>query len=209
MIVLDTIEGFKPVNGFVLVGNPTKTDKIGSLLIDTSYKPEDHVEIINEVIAVPGTAKCSEWETDMQLQVGDKVWVSRLTIMKAEKIYVGEITYLKVPYESIILAKRGEEIIMLNGYVLLEPIQKAKIKSDLIILAPSKEEHQDRGIVRYMGIPNKRYTDETQSDDCDISIGDRVLLGRKYNPKLESSYHENIGNYLVAQRRYVIAKLED
>jgi len=209
MIILDTIEGVKPTNGHVIIGNPTKTNKIGSLLIDTSWKPEDHVEIINEVIAVPLTAKCSEWETEMQLKVGDKVWVNRLTIIKAEKIQVGETTYLKVPYEMIILAKRGDEIIMLNGYVLLEPIHKAQIKSDTIILAPNKEEHQDRGIVRYMGIPNKRYTDEILSDDCEISIGDRVLLSRKYNPKLESSYHESIGNYLVVQRRHMIAKLEN
>jgi co-chaperonin GroES (HSP10) len=216
MITLDTIEGFKPLNNFVLLGNPTSTEKIGGLFIDTTYKPEDHVEIINEVIAVPDHLKFNEWETEMQLKVGDKVWVNRLTILKAEKIYAGGVsgtTYLHVPYEKIILAKRGDEIIMLNGNILLEPILKDQLKSDTIILLPQfaqVEEYQDRGIVRFIGIPNKRYTEEHHSDDdINISIGDKVLLGRKYNSKLESSYHEEIGNYLITQRRYIIAKMED
>ena len=72
MITLDTIEGFKPLNNFVLLGNPTSTEKIGGLFIDTTYKPEDHVEIINEVIAVPDHLKFNEWETEMQLKVMDK-----------------------------------------------------------------------------------------------------------------------------------------
>ncbi len=209
MILLDTIEGFKPLNNFVLLGNPTSTEKIGGLFIDTTYKPEDHVEIINEVMAVPERLKFNEWETEMQLKVGDTVLVNYLAIMKAEKVYVGSNIYLNVPYEKIILAKRGDEIIMLNGYVLLEPIYIEQLKSDTIIFLPSKQdEHKDRGIVRFFGIPNKRYTEEHHTDDGTINIGDKVLLDHGYFSKLERGYRPTIGDYWVVQRRNIVAAFD-
>ncbi len=208
MITLDTIEGFKPLNNFVLLGNPTSTEKIGGLFIDTTYKPEDHVEIINEVIAVPERLKFNEWETEMQLKVGDKVWVKRLTITKAEKVMVGEKAYLLVPYEDIILTKRGDDLVMLNGYVLIEPVLEETQQSGIIILLQTAKQASKRGIVRHMGIPNKRYTDESHTDEIDIKIGDMVGLKHGYNSKLESSYHQTIGDYWVVQRRNIVATFD-
>ena len=160
MITIDTIEGFKPLNNFVLLGNPTSTEKIGGLFIDTTYKPEDHVEIINEVIAVPERLKFNEWETEMQLKVGDKVWVNYLSIIKGERVQVGGEVYVLVPYEKIILTKRGDDLVMLNGYVLIEPVLEETQQSGIIILLKQAKQASQRGYVRHMGIPNKRYTDE-------------------------------------------------
>ena len=208
MITLTTIEGFKPLNNFVLLGNPTSTESIGNLYIDTSYKPEDHVEIINEVMAVPDRLKFNEWETEMQLKVGDKVWVSYLSIIKGERVQVGDSVYVLVPYEKIILTKREDEIVMLNGYVLLEPVTEEVKQSGLIILLKTAKQASKRGIVRYIGPSNKRYTDENHSDDIDIKIGDMIGLKHGYHSKLESQYHQTIGDYWVVQRRDIVAAFD-
>jgi len=208
MITLDTIEGFKPLNNFVLLGNPTSTEKIGGLFIDTTYKPEDHVEIINEVIAVPDHLKFNEWETEMQLKVGDKVWVNYLSIIKGERVQVGGEVYVLVPYEKIILTKRGDDIVMLNGYVLIEPVLEETQQSGIIILLKQAKQASQRGYVRHMGIPNKRYTDESHTDEIDIKLGDMVGLKHGYNSKLESSYHQTIGDYWVVQRRNIVAAFD-
>ena len=208
MITLDTIEGFKPLNNFVLLGNPTSTEKIGGLFIDTTYKPEDHVEIINEVIAVPDHLKFNEWETEMQLKVGDKVWVNYLSIIKGERVQVGGEVYVLVPYEKIILTKRGDELVMLNGYVLIEPVLEETQQSGIIILLKQAKQASQRGYVRHMGIPNKRYTDESHTDEIDIKLGDMVGLKHGYNSKLESSYHQTIGDYWVVQRRNIVAAFD-
>jgi len=240
MIILTTLEGFKPISNYVLVGNPTKTDTLKSgLYIDTTYKPEHHVEIINEVIAVPDRLSFKEWETEMELKVGDQVWVNYLSIMKGERVMVGDKTYILVPYEKIILAKRGDDIVMLNGYVLIEPVLEDggchrgdmsykelaelyasnpinsshdcigdDIMKDTLTIIPivKPKEFNDRGIVRYLGTPNKRYAEEHHSDDIDVNIGDMVVLQKGYYSKIESSYHAEIGNFLVTQRRRIVAK---
>ena len=208
MITLDTIEGFKPLNNFVLLGNPTSTEKIGGLFIDTTYKPEDHVEIINEVIAVPERLKFNEWETEMQLKVGDRVWVQYLSIIKGERVQVGGEVYVLVPYEKIILTKRGDDLVMLNGYVLIEPVLEETQQSGIIILLKQAKQASQRGYVRHMGIPNKRYTDESHTDEIDIKLGDMVGLKHGYNSKLESSYHQTIGDYWVVQRRNIVAAFD-
>ena len=208
MITIDTIEGFKPLNNFVLLGNPTSTEKIGGLFIDTTYKPEDHVEIINEVIAVPERLKFNEWETEMQLKVGDKVWVNYLSIIKGERVQVGGEVYVLVPYEKIILTKRGDDLVMLNGYVLIEPVLEETQQSGIIILLKQAKQASQRGYVRHMGIPNKRYTDESHTDEIDIKLGDMVGLKHGYNSKLESSYHQTIGDYWVVQRRNIVAAFD-
>jgi len=209
MIILTTHEGFKPISNYVLVGNPTKTDTLKSgLYIDTTYKPEHHVEIINEVIAVPERLKFTDWETEMELKVGDQVWVNYLAIMKGEKIMVGDQTYTLVPYEKIILAKRGEDIVMLNGYVLIEPVLEDAPESEIITLLKNTKQAAMRGYVRYMGTPNKRYSDELHTDEIGIKIGDMVGLRHGYHPKLESPYHQVIGDYYVVQRRNIVAAFD-
>jgi hypothetical protein len=71
-----------------------------------------------------------------------------------------------------VAARRGGEIIILNGYVLLEEVMEEK--KDNGIWSPVHK-LTDRGIIRFMG--SKREYDLPQlTDDIDIAIGDEVLL---------------------------------
>jgi co-chaperonin GroES (HSP10) len=159
-------------------------------------------------MAVPDHLKFNDWETEMELKVGDQVWVNYLAIIKGERVMVGDQTYILVPYEKIILTKKEDTIKMLNGYVLIEPVLEETLQSGIITLLKTTKQASMRGIVRHMGTPNKRYSDESHTDDIDIKIGDMVGLRHGYHSKLESSYHQVIGDYWVVQRRNIVAAFD-
>jgi hypothetical protein len=68
---------------------------------------------------------------------------------------------------------------MLNGYCLLEPVKIPPInKLDLI----DHGYYQDRGIVRYLGEPNRKYVNPTYHDNTDLKIGDLAFIQTGYTP---------------------------
>ena len=80
----------------------------------------------------------------------------------------------------MIAAKRGEEIIILNGFVLLEEVQEHK--SDVLSTISSID--RNKGIVRFMG-QKRIYPDGSlYTDDIDIEVGDTVLI-RKGTPDVK------------------------
>ena len=64
---------------------------------------------------------------------------------------------------------------MLNGYCLLKPIFT---KSDSPLAIEKETEDKSRGIVAYVGKPNKQYQRDEYQDMVDLQVGDEVL----YNP---------------------------
>jgi len=99
-----------------------------------------------------------------------------------------------------------EKTVMLNGYVLLEPLYKEN-KSSLAI-DKKGEIDKTRGIVRFVGKPNKEYLRDNYVDFVNLEVGDEVLLApntalwllerKKY---LSSFDGENL--YWVVQRRRI------
>jgi hypothetical protein len=208
----------KPTSNYVIVKPIQDTSVVGSLYIDTSWKPENHVQVINEVVAVPDKLKrlpidsngFMEWETPMELEVGDQVWVNYLAILKALEVDIEGEKCKLVPYSKIYFALRGEAVIALNGYVLVEPIPEPEIKTSLILKSEPKEKKTE-GIVRYFGMPNTRYFDPTTGDsveaeEVEISEGDHIVLKRGYYSKIENELHQSFGNYLIVHRRNIVGK---
>lgn len=136
------------------------------------------------------------WDVDMELQVGDRVWFNGLESSNAVEVVCEGTTYKLIPYQDIYCAKRStmenlrdffcdlvvfnegtlkrEEVIMPNGYVLLERVfleNKSK-------LAVSKQGEVDktRGIIRFIGRPPKEYQRKEYCDIKDLEVGDMVLL---------------------------------
>lgn len=211
----------QPINNYVIVKPIQDTSKVGLLYIDTSWKPENHVQVINEVVAVPNCLKrlpinhpaFMEWETSMELEVGDQVWVNYLAIMKAKEVEYEGQTCKIVPYSKIYFAMRERAVIALNGYVLIEPIQAPEIKSS-IILNQEPQEKKGEGIVRYFGTANTRYFDSATGDenndvDAVITDGYHVILKRGFYSKIENELHQSFGNYLIAQRRHIVGSFTD
>ena len=123
-----------------------------------------------------------DWDTDMELEIGDLVWFGIIESANCSEIVVGERLYKIIPYEDLYVAKRLnpprikgiDKIIPLNGFVLCQTLNRRKI-SDLDVIS---EGHIDttRCIVRFVGKPNKQYKVESYVDFEDLQPGDELLL---------------------------------
>ncbi|MFA6951229.1 MAG: co-chaperone GroES family protein [Lentimicrobiaceae bacterium] len=206
----------QPINNYVLLKPAVDTSvvstKFGNIYLDNTYNPEQFTPIVFEVLSVPRRLNYSlaidhtgymEWHTEMELQVGDLVWTYTLASLKATRI---DKNYL-IPYNQLVVAKRGEQIIPINGYLLLEPITESPaLTSMLIILEDKGTELKERGVVRYMGTPNSCYNKEGWHDQVDVHEGDTVILRKMAYSKVETSpFHQKLGNYLVCQRKDIFA----
>lgn len=221
---IDSLDDFKPFRNQVLVKPLTKNieRKTASgiwLVGDEEWNKAAHVDRMCEVVKVPdhlfftedNSVYSMEWETEMELQVGDVVWCEYLRIMYSERVHCQGQEYFLLFYGSIYVAKREEEIIPLNGYVLLERVYHP----DTVIGSHTikGEINKKQGIVRYVGSVNKRYKSKGISDEGteDIKPVDKVALRLDAEVMLEEECHAMFDNgkmYRVEQRKNIIAVIE-
>jgi hypothetical protein len=174
------------------------------------------------------------WDCDMELQIGDMVWFSVLESRNAVTVVCEGKGYKILPYRDCYCLKRSilvkseiwypkdneglylpnlsqrqdfyeEKVIMLNGFVLLEPIFLKNI-SPLAI--ENGEIDITRGIIRYAGKPNREYVQEQYFDFPVLENGDLVLFSPKTTPILleRNKYLAQFDGekpYFVVQRRRI------
>jgi hypothetical protein len=144
------------------------------------------------------------WKTRMMLKEGDEVWFTFISSSHASGFDIDGEMYLYIPYGDCLVAKRGEEVIPLNGYTLLSEVKKEEIS--FLYVADTDKVDTRRGIVRYVGEPNAEYRIDGISDDIDIEAGDLVQLKNGFTPfRLErQEYFADFGEMLwVVQRRNI------
>jgi hypothetical protein len=117
-----------------------------------------------------------DWETDLEVQKNDLVWFGIMASAGATELLCGGKVYKLIPYGELIVAKRGKEVIPLNGYTLCQTVNCKKI-SDLDVTSEDKID-KEKAIVRFTGSCNKRYKVATYVDHEDLRDGDLVLLDR-------------------------------
>ena len=194
---------------------------------ESETHPADIASVVGIVRKVPKHLTFGErdgdmtWETEMELIEGDTCWFNIIESKNSVEIVISDEIKSKVmriiPYQDVYCAKRdywidkwkdqrGTMPIMLNGYCLLEPVKIPPInKLDLI----DHGYYQDRGIVRYLGEPNKKYVNPTYHDNTDLKIGDLAFIQTGYTPfYLERrSYFacfEGVKQFFCVQRRRLI-----
>ena len=185
---------------------------------DTSSRPADLAEVSCIVYKLPTKLyfdpddhnNSMPWDCDMDLQVGDIVWTNIIEALNAVGMECEGKIYKLLPYQDLYCAKRDNEVIMLNGYVLCEQIYK----ESLSVLDVTTQDQIDTttGIVAYLGKQNRRYLNNELSDFEDLKVGDVVLFDKKYKPFLleRQKYASKFSQdklYWVVQRRRVVAKL--
>jgi co-chaperonin GroES (HSP10) len=114
-----------------------------------------------------------QWKTDMQVKVGDTVWFYAITSHSSEKLIYEGRKFILVNYQDLYIAKRGQDIICLNGNVLLKPIYKT-VKA---LEYEKKELDTTKAIVYKSGEINTDYKDQNVQDEPFIRDGMTVLLG--------------------------------
>lgn len=168
---------------------------------------------------IPGSMM---WKTPIQVTQGDIVWVNSNYLAQAEKrldtIEADGQLYYILPYESMYLKKTGDDVTMLNGFMLLEVIedtpewkQRAE-KAGLTVPNIGGDKYKDRfAIVRYIGDPVE-YLFNDRYDYPEIEAGDIVMLQYKINRRLEpgAKYFAKDGADLIVSRRCnVMAVMEN
>ena len=178
------------------------------------------IEMVSNLYFNPNDPLSLGNKTEMEVQKGDKVWALAIDSNMAYRFKVDNFYYKMIRYDGLTVAKRGEQIIPLNGWLLLDFVIE---KSSPLIVNPFKVKILDQGVVKYMGSKNSDYTINygksmsgalhkinNFSDDIDVKVGDRIqyelVRGERVGElKLESDYINTFGELLkLCQRRHVI-----
>jgi len=184
-IEIDSLDNFKllRINNRILVKPlyDTKNYKSKSGLYmtgDIEFEKADNSNRVGKVISLPDSVyfnpkspNTMDWKTTLQLQVGDIVWYDITEAWNSPVVICGGEEYYMVRYASCIVAKRGEEVICLNAFCLLDPIYDSP---DSTILSPKKTLNEWEAIVAYVGEPNERYLNPGYQDAIGVKKGDRV-----------------------------------
>ncbi len=192
------------------------------LYIDNTFEPEKHSVNYGKVLLLPdrlhysgiaGDNGAMEYDIDIEIQVGDIAYFHYLESGKIPK--EGRVVdhdgkrCAMVRYDRIFCVRRGNDIIMTNGWVLIEPVKETKIISDVIIVPDSIQAKfkAKEGIVAYCGTPVKAYAFRpTMGGDTDeIKPGDHILYSDFSNIPLEYGLHETMPKkYFRMQRKDII-----
>jgi hypothetical protein len=184
-------------------------------------------EYVRESEWVPKFPNTMPWDVRKQVKHDDIVFVNYYPLVRAFDandpevlIYSGDKTYFMLHYSDLYCVKNEDDVTMLNGFILLEPLPEEEDRrvselKKLGLWLPEKENERDRyAIIRYLGEPCMAYEDEKECgcDDDYYQLNDTVMMAMEYNRRLiQSEHHVNwFGkkNMMVSRRRNLIGIVE-
>lgn len=165
----------------------------------------------------------TSFDVDMELQPNDRVYFHY--IMHEECKEDGRIVEIDgescyfIPYDQLFCAKRAGDVIMLNGYILVEPIgyQEHELftASGIKFKLNDGENKPGYGKVRHVGSKCRGYLGyrEWFADTVDLNPGDYILFKKNSDVPLEWKYLETFDGqqeFFQMQRRdiYAVVKKE-
>lgn len=215
-----------------LTRNLDKKTKSGILVVsDGDFRPAMHTDRVSMVIKCPSrlyfsrtpynrrgnSTETMEWKTDMELEEGDLVWHDFMAVHNCPVITVSNKPgkeYKLINYSDIYVARRGKKVILLNGYVLCEPVKEVLGALDY------REDRESfiLGKVAYAGKPNQEYRSLKYSDARDVRQGD-IIIRRRITRRegeddrifLEDPLHATFNGgkrYFIVQRKDILGKIE-
>jgi co-chaperonin GroES (HSP10) len=153
-----------------------------------AFDPEGH--IYEKAEKLSETQK-ENWLSNFPLRENSTMKLQNLIEYKGEELFM-------VHYGHLIGIKRGEDIQMVGGQVLVEEFSKSEVdpKGAIILLNQDERELKGGGIVRAVGaaLPGKV--------DSGVKPGDRVHYEQKYAQQYELWGKE----YKVLSHRHLLAK---
>ena len=98
------------------------------------------------------------------------------------------VLYLRLPAISIVAAKRGDEVIALNGFVIAEPIAEEDIITESGLYLPAEEKPTKRA--RVVAVPKSRavFRDVDFFKGTEAKVGDIVRTEPHYQLPLDRTY---------------------
>lgn len=227
---LDSLDNVKPINNLVIVKpNPDNTSlKVGKgfiLYLATQYDPLRYATTTGVVVKVPdkldnfeiSSNASLQYDTDLEVQVGDTVIFHYLTrdanVRDGRILTINDEEYFQIRYDRLFCAIRNDEIIMLNGTLIVEA-DREELESEFLITQHTNKKSQTRGVVRYAGSPLKGYRDfpDDGGDLDEVAVGDHIIFRSVDALPLQNDTQQLIDRgktYYRMQRRDVLLKLEE
>jgi co-chaperonin GroES (HSP10) len=201
------------------------------MFIDISFDPQKFVATSGIVMDIPDmlmpdrfpdgshNPRGMEWDTEIEIQVGDKAFYQKYEALvalgrlanpsmatweeTASYRVVGDEIHIFIPYHSLYCVEREGELIMCNGYVLVEPVEQEIDLGLMKIPEMLKKNELHVGKVYCTGSYNKEYYRMKYMDTIGYGPGDIVLF-RKYNNVAHSDVVTGKDLYKI-QRRQIVA----
>jgi hypothetical protein len=158
------------------------------LYLDIRFEEYLNAQTAGEVIGVPDRLvynpkldNCLDWDTDMEIQIGDTVIFNYLAVKNARHMmHIMEDGVVCMPYDKIYTVIRNGEIICVNGFILVAP-EIEPIETFLEIPDTALHKSKQIGRVLYAGKPNRAYRMETlltghSGPDSPVESGSRVVF---------------------------------
>ena len=172
-------------SGIKLLGDPDMTSGLSELSEGEEMNMADHAprygEVVNicdelyfnkELYGTSSTPATLEWDTDIEVKVGDNVFFSYLYGAGGEHILYNDELYYLLSYDAVYAIKEEDHPVPINGFILFEAISEG-LKSDNIILPDFLNKDKiGVGLVRYLSKPNRDYVYEKAADSIDVQEGD-------------------------------------
>jgi len=166
--------------------------------------------------------------TERQAEEGDTVYFTWMAVANAfanneviPDISEGKVHRVFIPafYSDLTLVVRENEITMLNGYILVEPMTMEELPENLsglktnilIVSSVRKKKSPYWGRVVQVGKSNEKYLEDVYSDNVDVAPGDIVMFFKNADVSVQFDLHADlIGKkpLFKIQRRHLLAKLE-
>lgn len=170
------------------------------------------------------------YDTDIEVKEGDRVHVSYLHFLNAEKegLFIdtqeGRMVMVKYDLLRMVVDVNNQPIKMLNGYILLEPKEYdintvddrgnefTQLESGLVLLNAKKTKRTRKnqlGKVLLSGSPLRGYLDDATKIDRETYYkkGDKILYDPRLALKLENELHQIISEkdlYLIRREAIII-----
>lgn len=135
------------------------------LFVDVRFRPEHHVTIFGEVVAIPEKISDQYFETkgiDPDVKVGDKIYFNYLVVNPINKVEIDDETYYKVDYPAIFAYKRKGKMHMVSSWTFVEPYVEKKDEKIGSIYLPEMmktETHKELGRIVRIGKPLRHQPD--------------------------------------------------
>ena len=128
-----------------------------------------------------------------------------------------------MPNDDIYVARRGDEVIPLNGYCLCEEVMKESMSEVLDIIQYDKDDNLEDPIdkqvvkVAYVGKTNRAYRGDGQEykwdDGVGVSVGDVIIKRRSdIHIRLEEDLHRQFFDspvmYFIIQRKDIYGTIQ-
>ncbi len=175
------------------------------LYLDTSYNKEAHYPRVGKVIKAPEMLyfdreeprRSSRFDTPVEIQEGDTVIYHYLAIENSRARFASLKKHIDpaldmIPYDTIFLCIRNGEVIPVNGYVIVEPLDET-IETSLEIPDSARTYSKTKGIIRYLGKPVNGYLEWVDDEDTDeIQVGDTICYGAENCVPFEYDLHQQL-----------------